>query len=198
MLQIVLASSSKYRRALLAKLGLKFSAVSPHYPETYAEGEPVSRIVQRLAGAKAKALATQFPNALIIGSDQLACIDMHGETAKILGKPHDYSTAFEYLTKLSGQQVYLVAGIALYDPYHDYLQTDLEISTCKMRKLTTRQIQAYLDYEQPFDVAAGLKIECSGLTLIESIQSKDPNALLGFPLIKLINMLQALGVAPLP
>lgn len=192
MKNILLASSSSYRQALLGKLGLHFEAAAPDIDESQHPNEPITTLVQRLALAKAKALAEAFPQHLIIGSDQLASLD-----GQILGKPGNFSRAFEQLRQCQGQTVRFYTGLCLLNPEQNHHQLSLETYSVTFRPLTDRQITRYLELEEPYDCAGSFKSEGLGISLFNSLQGEDPNTLVGLPLIALIRMLNKEGIDPL-
>lgn len=189
---LVLASTSPYRRALLERLGLTFVTASPDVDESRRVGEPAQVLVLRLAEAKARAVAAAHPNALIIGSDQVACLD---ET--ILGKPGDRANAIAQLERASGRAVRFQTGLCVLDTRNGQAQTCVEPFHVHFRPLTRLQIEGYLDREQPYDCAGSFKSEGLGIALFERLEGEDPNALIGLPLIRLIRLLEAAGIDPL-
>ena len=189
---ILLASSSSYRRDLLKKLGLHFDWASPDIDESPLPSETADMLVERLAIAKAKALATQYPAHLIIGSDQVAVL---GDD--ILGKPHNYERAFAQLRAASGQQVIFKTGISLLNTQTNNIQSSIEEFTVNFKILSNEQIHHYLNYEQPYDCAGSFKCEGLGIALFTKLGGDDPNTLIGLPLIRLIEMLNNEGVDPL-
>lgn len=186
---IILASTSPYRRALLERLGLAFRAVAPGIDETPSHGELPQALVMRLAEAKARALVRDYPRALIIGSDQVACID-----GQILGKPGDRANAIAQLERLSGREVIFHTGLCLLDTQHNRAETLVEPFRVFFRPLTSAQIAGYVDREQPFDCAGSFKSEGLGIALFERLEGEDPNTLIGLPLIRLIRLLEAKGI----
>jgi len=187
---LVLASSSIYRRALLDKLGLPFIAESPSIDETPLLNESADALVQRLALAKATALAAKYSTHLIIGSDQVASLD-----GKILGKPGNRINALEQLRACSGRRVVFLTGLTLLDSRNDHSTTVVEPFSVSFRSLSDSQIERYLEREQPFDCAGSFKAEGLGIALFESMQGDDPNALIGLPLIRLVTLLQQAGIS---
>lgn len=191
-MQLVLASSSRYRRALLEQLRLPFTCASPDVDETPLPGEAVSDLVARLALAKARALAPQYPDALIIGSDQACALD-----GRILGKPGDAERARAQLQACSGRRVTFHTGLALYDVRNGTAQQDVDAFTVQFRTLRADEIARYVELEQPFDCAGSFKVEGLGIALFSALDGKDYNSLIGLPLISLCTMLRAAGVDPL-
>ncbi|WP_296255125.1 MULTISPECIES: Maf family protein [unclassified Pseudomonas] len=189
MLPLLLASSSPYRRELLGRLRLPFVCASPDIDESHRLNEAAPALVKRLAKEKAMALAEQFPNHLIIGSDQVAVL---GE--QILGKPHTFERALQQLSASSGKSVSFLAGIALYNSHTGDCQVDCVPFTVHMRTLDQACIRRYLDAEQPYDCAGSFKAEGLGVSLFRSTEGPDATSLIGLPLITLVDMLKAEGV----
>lgn len=187
--RLVLASTSRYRRALLERLGLPFSVAAPGVEESALPGESPAATAVRLAEAKARAVAPAHPRALVIGSDQVA--DCDGEA---VGKPGDHSAATAQLARLSGRTVTFHTGLALLDGATGRCQTALVDVRSRFRHLTAEEIEAYLSREQPYDCAGAVKSEALGIALFEAIESDDPTALVGLPLIRLTSMLRAAGM----
>lgn len=185
---LVLASSSPYRQALLERLGLPFVCASPNIDETPQPAESPTALTRRLAIAKARALAERFPNHLIIGSDQVACIDQ-----RLLGKPGNATNAREQLRRASGRRVEFYTGLCLLNSGDDTLQALVEPFTVHFRVLSEEQIAAYIEREQPLDCAGSFKSEGLGIALFERLEGDDPNALVGLPLIRLTRMLEQAG-----
>lgn len=191
-MQLVLASSSRYRRALLERLRLPFACASPDVDETPLPGEPVDALVARLALAKARAPAPRFPDALIIGSDQACAID-----GRILGKPGDAAPARAQLRACSGRRVTFHTGLVLYDTRNDTWQHAVDTFAVQFRDLMDDEIARYVELEQPFDCAGSFKVEGLGIALFDALDGSDYNSLIGLPLIRLCDMLRAAGVDPL-
>lgn len=190
---LLLASSSPYRRELLARLGLPFSCVSPDIDESPTPGEAPEALAVRLAETKAKTLAAAHPGHWIIGSDQVAALS----DGTLLTKPETYSRAYQQLERSSGQSVTFLTGLALFDADSGKLQSCCEHFTVHFRKLTAGEIAAYLHKEEPYDCAGSFKMEGLGITLFRELQGRDPNSLIGLPLIALNNMLIAWGRNPI-
>jgi MAF protein len=191
-MQLVLASSSRYRRALLEQLRLPFVCASPDIDETPQAGETVPALVARLALAKARALADRFPDALIIGSDQACALD-----DCILGKPMHAENARAQLQACSGRRVTFHTGLVLYDSRNTGFQHSIDTYTVQFRELSAAEIARYVELEQPFDCAGSFKVEGLGITLFNALEGKDFNSLIGLPLLSLCAMLRAAGLNPL-
>lgn len=181
---LLLASSSPYRRELLARLRLPFTCQSPDIDESHRCGESAIDLVQRLAREKAQALAGAHPDHLIIGSDQVAVLD-----GKILGKPHTFERAFEQLSAASGNSVTFLTGLALLNSSTGSCQVDCVPFTVHMRDLDKPSIERYLHAEQPFDCAGSFKAEGLGVSLFRRTEGEDATSLIGLPLIRLVDML---------
>ncbi|UCZ74770.1 Maf-like protein [Dickeya zeae] len=192
MSRIVLASTSVYRKALLEKLGLAFICAAPDYDETPDTGENATELVRRLAIGKARSLAERYPDSLIIGSDQV-CVMGNA----ITGKPHTPENAIRQLQQASGQCITFYTGLALFNSATAHLQSVVEPFDVYFRTLSTREIERYVDIEQPLDCAGSFKSEGLGITLFDRLSGRDPNTLVGLPLITLLELLRAEGVNPL-
>lgn len=190
MLPLILASSSPYRRELLARLHLAFDWGSPDIDERRLLNEPAIDLVKRLSQEKAHALAEQFPAHLIIGSDQVAVL---GE--QILGKPHTFDKACEQLLAASGNHVTFLTGVALLNSATGTCQVDCVPFSVHMRALDLPQIERYLHIEQPYDCAGSFKCEGLGVSLFQSTHGCDATSLIGLPLIRLVDMLTKEGVS---
>lgn len=191
--RLLLASSSPYRRELLKKLGLAFSCASPDIDESPTPAEAPDVLAVRLAEAKAKALAATYPGHWIIGSDQIATLP----SGALLSKPETYTKAYQQLERSSGQSINFLTGLALLDADSGKLQTCCERFTVHFRSLTAQEIDTYLRKEEPYDCAGSFKMEGLGITLFQELQGRDPNSLIGLPLIALTNMLTTWGRNPL-
>ena len=192
MRRLILASSSPYRRALLEKLRLPFETASPHINEEGFPGESASALATRLATEKARALCDRFPDALIIGSDQVAeCQDRQ------LGKPGTHEKAVEQLLFCAGHPVTFHTGLCLMDSSNATHTTICEPFRVHFKKLSKAEAERYVELENPVDCAGSFKAESLGIALFEKMEGNDPNSLVGLPLIRLIDLLQAQGITPL-
>jgi MAF protein len=189
MLPLLLASSSPYRRELLSRLRLPFSCSAPDIDESALPGEAPEALVQRLAEQKARALSHRFDQHLIIGSDQVAVLD-----GQIIGKPHSFERAREQLLSASGKRLTFLTGLCLLNSQSGQIQIDCIPFTVHFRDLSLAQIERYLQAEQPYDCAGSFKSEGLGISLFRSTEGSDANSLIGLPLIRLVDMLQAAGV----
>lgn len=186
--RVILASTSRYRRELLARLGLDFDCVAPGVDEHPEPDEPVPDMAHRLARAKAEAVALRHPEAVVIGSDQAAELD-----GQPLGKPGEHARAVEQLRACSGRAVRFHTAVCVAAPNRRIEFVDL---TCvRFRTLTEAEIQRYLRRETPYDCAGSFKSEGLGATLFEAIENRDPTALIGLPLIALAAALRGCGYA---
>ncbi|WP_152562805.1 MULTISPECIES: nucleoside triphosphate pyrophosphatase [unclassified Serratia (in: enterobacteria)] len=192
MQRILLASTSTYRKVLLEKLRLPFICAAPQVDETPLSGEGAEALVLRLATAKAQALSIAYPDHLIIGSDQVCVIN-----GTITGKPHTAENARDQLHQASGQKVTFYTGLALYNSRSNHLQALCEPFHVHFRSLTDAEIAAYVQLEQPLNCAGSFKSEGLGIALFERLEGRDPNALVGLPLIALLEMLRVEGINPL-
>lgn len=187
---LILASTSPHRRMLLERLGTPFTCVAPGVEETRSFREPVTALVQRLSRAKAEAVAARHAGALIIGSDQAA--EREGE---ILGKPGDHPGAVAQLKVSSGKYVKFHTGLCLLDTRDGRRHEHVDVTRVIFRSLTDEEIERYLQAEKPYDCAGSFKSEGLGISLFEGIESDDPSALVGLPLIVLCRFLRECGVA---
>ncbi|EMJ7520215.1 septum formation inhibitor Maf [Providencia rettgeri] len=192
MKSIILASTSEFRQTLLKKLGLPFLAVPPNIDESPILHESAQELVMRLAHAKAAALANQYPQHLIIGSDQVCVID-----GKIVGKPHSFDNAFKQLQAASGNKITFYTGLCLLDTEIGKFDVQCELFDVYFRQLTDDEITHYLHKEEPFQCAGSFKSEGLGIALFERLEGRDPNTLIGLPIILLLEMLRKYGVNPL-
>ncbi|VTU27371.1 Maf-like protein YceF [Variovorax sp. SRS16] len=187
---VILASTSRYRRELLARLRLPFDVRASEVDETALAGETPRALAERLALEKASAVATRFPEAVVIGSDQVA--DLAGEA---LGKPGDHARATTQLQRMSGQTLVFQTAVAVVCGATGFMQRDLASVRVTFRDLSEAAIEAYLRAEQPYDCAGSAKSEGLGIALLDTIESDDPTALVGLPLIRTARMLRAAGIA---
>ncbi|NCU64990.1 septum formation inhibitor Maf [Acidovorax sp. 210-6] len=186
---LVLGSTSRYRRELLQRLGLPFTVAAPDVDETPLQGEAPRALALRLALAKAHAVAAQHPDAVVIGSDQVA--DLHGQP---LGKPGTHERASAQLQRMSGETVIFQTAVAVVCAATGFEQVDLAPVEVRFRTLTGDEIERYLHAEQPYDCAGSAKSEGLGISLLDAILSDDPTALVGLPLIRTCRMLRAAGL----
>lgn len=186
---LILASTSRYRRELLSRLGLVFDAVAPEVDETPAPGESPRPLAERLALAKAREVARRHPEALVIGADQVA--DLHGEP---LGKPGNHERATAQLQRMSGQTVIFQTALTVCCLATGFEQSDLAAVRVRFRPLDAGEIERYLRAEQPYDCAGSAKSEGLGIALLDAIDSDDPTALVGLPLIRTARLLRAAGM----
>lgn len=187
--RLVLGSTSVYRKALLSRLGLQFDVAAPDVDETPRPGETPQNLAQRLALAKAHAVALRHPDAVVIGSDQVA--DLGGLA---LGKPGTHERAVAQLTQMSGQTVVFQTAIAVVCHATKHEQSDLASVSVQFRQLSPTDIETYLRREQPYDCAGSAKSEGLGIALLERIDNDDPTALVGLPLIRTCRLLRAAGL----
>jgi MAF protein len=188
--RLVLASTSPFRRELLGRLGLPFEVAAPNVDEAGLPGESPQALVLRLSEAKARAVASSFPGSLIIGSDQVAVID-----GEVLGKPGNRERAIAQLTRASGRRVTFLTGLSLVDAASGRAHTLCEPFHVHFRTLGPEQIARYVDHEQPYNCAGSFKSEGYGITLFERLAGDDPSALVGLPLIRLVELLGREGMA---
>ena len=187
---LILASTSRYRKDLLARFQVPFEVHSPEVDETPQPDEPPDQLAMRLARAKAWAIARRYPGAVVIGSDQVAALGPH-----LLGKPGDRATARKQLTLLSAQVAIFHTAVCV-----TVAESNQEISGevptwVRFRKISADEIERYLEREDALDCAGSAKSEGLGISLLEAVQSEDPTALIGLPLIRLGNMLRTLGLS---
>jgi len=190
MRRLILASTSPYRRELLDRLGLPFEAVAPRYDEVVDQRVAPELMVRHLALEKARSLAELYPDALIIGADQIFVNSRGG----MLGKPGGFEAARCQLAGLAGKCSLFYTGVALYDSGDDRSLTDFAVTAVTFRELTDMEIRSYLLRERPFDCAGSFKIEGLGIALMDRVEGDDYTALVGLPLIRLNRMLMAMGV----
>ena len=188
--QLILGSTSRYRRELLARLNTRFTVVGPDVDETPAEHEAPHALALRLALAKARAVAALHPEAVVIGSDQVA--DLNGMP---LGKPGTHERAVLQLQRMRGQTVVFQTAVAVVCAATQFEEVDLAAVKVRFRDLSDAEIESYLRTEQPYDCAGSAKSEGLGIALLASIDNDDPTALVGLPLIRTCRMLRAAGIA---
>ena len=186
---IVLASSSKYRSELLKRLKIPFEVMAPNIDETPLVGEAARTTSVRLAQEKARVVARHYPDALIIGSDQVALLDGHQ-----LGKPLNHSNAVKQLSAMRGKTTHFYTALALLNSKTGNMQTKVAENFVTLRDLSDAEIDGYLLKEQPYHCAGSAKSEGLGIALISSMTGDDPNALIGLPLILLVDMLSSENV----
>lgn len=183
-MNIILGSTSPFRKALLERLHIKFECDSPNIDETPLENEHIEDMVVRLAIEKAKAIAERHPDSLIIGSDQSAVLN--GEK---LSKPGNFENAFKQLSRASGQKITFHTGLCLLNTKTGHIQSACAPYTVVFKELTPTMIENYLHKEEPYNCAGSFKSEALGIALFERFEGSDPNALIGLPLIELVNFL---------
>ena len=192
--QIILASSSVYRKELLARLHLPFIAVAPDINESPMESESPEQTAMRLAKEKAEAIALRYPDSIVIGSDQVATLD-----GKQIGKPGNHARALEQLQTMRGQTVIFHTALCVLSNLAQHQKQSIQIQNCqtvvRFRNLSDTELDAYLQIEKPYDCAGSAKNEGLGIALLEQIQNDDPTALTGLPLIALTSMLRNLDVS---
>ncbi|MGA7179193.1 MAG: Maf family nucleotide pyrophosphatase [Thiobacillaceae bacterium] len=188
-MRLILASTSRYRRELLTRLHLPFEVVSPNVGEAPLSGESPAQTALRLSALKAQAVANQFPDSLIIGSDQVLMLD-----ADQLGKPGNYERAYEQLKRMQGRAMVFHTALTLLNSKTGRTQTRDIPTVVHIRRLSDAQIEAYLKKEEPYDCAGSAKSESLGIALMERIDCPDPTALIGLPLMALTEMLMNEGV----
>lgn len=186
---LILASSSPFRAELLAKLRLTFLTASPDVDESVLQNEQPEQLVLRLAKAKARKVAEQYPDALIIGSDQVAVLN-----GAIMGKPGNHANALKQLSAASGNTVTFLTGLALFNAASGKMQSLVEHFDVVFKTLTPLQIERYLQLEQPYQCAGSFKSEALGISLFQELRGRDPNSLIGLPLIGLIELLANEGI----
>lgn len=187
--KLLLASSSPYRRALLERFGWPFETASPGVDESQFPGESPEALVCRLAEAKARCLAPDHPDTVIVGSDQMAVLD-----GVALGKPGTAERAERQLRAASGRRVEFLTGLCVLDALTGLSDTVCDRYAVVFRSLTDAEIQAYVRRESPLDCAGSFKSEGLGITLFERFEGDDPNSLIGLPLIRLAAMLRTVGI----
>ena len=189
---LILASTSPYRRELLQRLRLPFEVLAPAVDESPQPGEAPAELAVRLALAKAHAVASKRPHAVVIGSDQVAELD-----GQAIGKPHDHERAVAQLQRMSGREVRFHTAVAVVHQDAGFAHTDAAMVVVRFRVLTQTEIENYLRAEQPYDCAGSAKAEALGIALMAAIDSDDPTALIGLPLIRTCALLRQAGLDPL-
>ncbi len=190
--QLILASTSRYRRELLERLRLPFLVIAPQVDETPGDGEAPAALAQRLAQAKAAAVSAVHPHAIVIGSDQVADLD-----GVAIGKPGTHERATQQLRAMSGRAIVFHTAVSVSCRSRGFEAIALVPVTVRFRSLSPVEIERYLRAEQPYDCAGSAKIETLGIALIEALQSDDPTALIGLPLIQTCALLRRAGIDPL-
>ncbi|MDE0420975.1 MAG: Maf family protein [Gammaproteobacteria bacterium] len=191
-LPLVLASSSRYRRELLERLGIPFAVDSPDIDETPNPGESARELVTRLSLAKARVVARRWPRALIIGSDQAATF-----AERILGKPGTVQAAVRQLLAFSGRRVDFLTGVVVLNSATDRFRSAVDITTARFRTVSASEVLRYVEEDKPLDCAGGIRFEGLGPLLLNGVDTADPTAAIGLPLIALGALLRAEGVNPL-
>lgn len=189
MTTIILASSSPYRASLLKRLGLAFESIAPDIDESVQADETAEDYVCRLAREKAAAIAATHAGAIVVGSDQ--CCELAG---RIIGKPGSQQAAVEQLMNAAGQRMVLSTAVAVYDPSSKHSRVAHVPATVYFRRLSRAAIERYVAVENPVDCAGAFKVEGLGITLFERIDTEDPNAIIGLPLIALTRLLGQVGI----
>lgn len=191
-MRLILASTSRYRRALLEQLRLPFEAVAPRYEEEHDLALPPADLVVELARRKAQSLAALYPDALILGSDQLAELD-----GAILGKPGTPERAVAQLLQMAGRTHRLLTGVALVDGATGATEAALTVHTMRMRPLTQQEAEAYVLHDHPVDCAGSYKVESLGVALFEAMEGDDHTAIVGLPLTRVVTLLGNRGMSVL-
>ncbi len=188
-MNLILASSSPFRKELLNRLHLEYSCISPDVDESVLINESPDLYVRRLAKLKAETIAKDHTNSVVIGSDQCAVID-----GKILGKPGNFDKAFLQLKSAQGKTVVFHTGVCVMHKQNNFCETDNILYHVAFRNLSDQQITHYLHTEEPYNCAGSFKSEAYGISLFSSMEGSDPTALMGLPLIRLISMLEKFGL----
>lgn len=189
-MRLILASSSPYRKEMLQRLGIPFQCISPNVDETPLTGENPAQLALRLSETKARAVAASNPDAIVIGSDQVATLD-----DRPIGKPGSFERAKLQLQEMSGKTVQFHSALCVIS--QDHIEIDDIITYCTFRSLSDTEIETYLQREKPYDTAGSAKAEGLGIALMENMRSDDPTAIIGLPLIALARMLRSVGLNPL-
>ena len=191
-MDMVLASSSPYRRALLERFGLPFTADSPDIDETPLPNETPRQMVLRLALGKARTVAPRHANAIVVGSDQAAVC-----AGRVLGKPGSAQAAVETLLGFGGTQVEFLTSLVVLNTADERSLRHVDVTTSRFRRASRAEIERYVELDRPLDCAGGIRFEGRGALLLDGIDTEDPTAGIGLPLIKLGAMLREMGVNPL-
>ena len=186
---LILASTSPYRRALLTRLGVEFTCVAPHVDETPEPNETPEQLAARLARAKAAAVATDHPEAIVIGSDQVAAL-----SGQVMNKPGTHDRATAQLKACSGEEVHFYTGVTVAAPDWQEPRTRVVPFTVHFKPLDEGLIERYLQREQPYDCAGSFKVEALGIALFERLAGDDPTSLEGLPLIATVELLEQAGM----
>jgi MAF protein len=186
---LVLGSTSVFRQTILEKLNIPFQTAKPNIDETALANETPQALVERLAIEKANAVADKFPDALIIGSDQVAVCE-----GEILGKPHNFDNAVKQLRKFSNKSVTFYTGLCVFDSEKNKVTSLVEPFIVHFNPLSQEEIESYLKAEQPYNCAGSFKSEGLGICLFEKLEGDDPNSLIGLPLIRLVSLLKQHGL----
>ena len=187
--KLILASTSKYRKLLLQRLAIAFDCHAPDTDETPGPGESPSSLVSRLATQKALSVAKDYPEAIVIGSDQLAVLD-----GQIIGKPGNHQAALKQLSACSGRTVIFLTAVTVSCQANGFCEQFTDTTSVDFRTLETGEIETYLEKEKPYDCAGSFKSESLGVVLFERVNSEDPSALIGLPLIQTSAMLRRAGL----
>lgn len=190
MLKLILASSSTYRKQLLARLGVSFDCIAPDINEQILESETPEDYVLRLSREKAAKVGENRQKSIVIGSDQCAVCDQ-----QIIGKPGSHDKAVQQLHSLAGKQVSFITGVTVFNTESGEMNTWADYYMIKFRSLQSSEIERYLETDQPYNCAGSFKSEGLGIALCESMHGDDPTALIGLPLIKVAHQLRAYGLA---
>jgi len=186
---LILASSSKYRKMLLSRIGIPFKCRSPEIDETRRVNESPLKLVERLADEKATTVSTESPHAIVIGSDQIAVFE-----GQIIGKPGNHQVAMEQLASFSGQVVEFLTAVSVQCRSSGFNEQHFDLTRVSFRHLQKDEIERYLKTEKPYDCAGAFKAEALGIVLFERVTSEDPTALIGLPLIHTAAMLRRAGL----
>lgn len=186
---VVLASSSPFRQQILDKLQIPYQCHSPNIDETPLKGETAEKLTARLSLEKAVAVAKEYPDAIIIGSDQVAVLD-----GAIIGKPHTHPNAVAQLSAASGRHVRFLTGLTIFNASTQHSTTEVIPFDVHFRPLSTSMIENYLLAEQPYQCAGSFKSEGMGIALFEKLEGDDPNTLIGLPLIRTLRLLEEQGI----